>query len=209
MGNFCLSCDWLVNDEELAQITALLELVRSHNCRLHHESRITTDGHHIETFIVSASDKTDLENFTKEAKAQTIFFHWIERKTLNCPDYEHGLEKSPPSFLNRTYDGLRVNGLENKRLQLHRNVAQEQYLELLHKCLSHLTSYGRNYLSSAGSIARILEEDHSGKEILSKEEKEKWLGMLIETIDKHLKLIEWTLEERRKFAESQENTSNH
>ena len=65
--------------------------------------------------------------------------------------------------------------------------------------LSILTSDGRHLIALAQGAASLLESDWSSENKLSDEKKQKIFKMLLDTLDKHSQLIQWSIQERQKY----------
>ena len=74
--------------------------------------------------------------------------------------------------------------------------------------LGILTSDGRHLIALAQGAASLLESDWSSENKLSDEKKQKLFKMLLDTLNKHSELIQWSIQERQKYIETMRDQNN-
>lgn len=81
-------------------------------------------------------------------------------------------------------------------------MAQDQNNKMQEEHLKLLTTYGQEYVSTMASAANMLEHEFYRELELTDAEKKEIYKVLLDTAAKHLEMIEWSIQERQKFFNS-------
>ncbi len=76
----------------------------------------------------------------------------------------------------------------------------DEYRQLVAHHLSVLTAHGREYSGQIMAAVQLLQADLDGGVSLSDRDKADLLSIILNSAQKHINMLDWTVEERKNFG---------